>query len=218
MLTAIYRRYYPLWKKYFASYLKNRRFKYIDDLVNNALSNQTNKEKIRVLDIGCNNGYDFVRLLKDRSNIEVHGVDLDDHKIDQGNFKFLKADAANLPFPDKYFDVTVSIGVLEHIEPMEKLSEVINEINRVSKQYVVIVPSIGTILEPHTVSIFWPMRAIGKKAKHSLLNFMSDEAWGKFKGFSSAEIKRFWYIYPLILNTAIVRTNKIEEKKFDLAA
>jgi ubiquinone/menaquinone biosynthesis C-methylase UbiE len=114
-------------------------------------------------------------------------------------------DAEDTLFKDKYFDLTVSIGVLEHIEPIEKLCKVITEIDRISKEYVVIVPNIITFLEPHTLRFFWQLRAIHSKKKYDALNFYSDETLLKFKGFSGAKITRFDYIPGLIKNTIIYK-------------
>ena len=74
-----------------------------------------------------------------------------DSKGYQGKFKV--GTNTSLSFEDNYFDCTVSIGVIEHITPIDKLNGMINEINRVSRNYIIIVPSISTFIEPHTGSI-----------------------------------------------------------------
>ncbi len=159
----------------------------------------------RVLEVGCANGQDFVTLFKDRENVEIYGLDLVDYQIQQDNFTFILGDAEYLDYPDNYFDVTISIGVFEHIQPMEKLCRAIAEIDRVSKSYCVIVPSIGTVLEPHAAELFWHIRDHNKKSKRDNLNYFSDESWLKFYGFNDASLRSFWYMPPLIKNLVIYK-------------
>lgn len=202
----IIRTFYPLWSQIgLAVRLKNRRL----NIINNLFQGQLLKSG-RILDIGCANGKDFVLLLKNRKDLELYGIDLLDHKIKQDNFVFVHSDAEKIDYPDKYFDFTVSIGVLEHVQPVEKLSRMINEIVRVSKSYCMIVPSSGTVLEPHSAQFFWHLRDSNKKSKYPFsegLNFYSDEAWKQFEGFAGCKTKRFWYLPPLIQNLVIYKNN-----------
>jgi len=128
------------------------------------------------------------------------GVDPIETGLAQENFTFIKANGIDLPFPDGYFDAVVSIGVLEHVEPIENLCKVITEIERVAKRYVVIVPAINTFLEPHTQAIWWQLRPVKRIEQ---LNYFSDMAWLKFSGFRAATITRFDYLPGLITNLAI---------------
>jgi SAM-dependent methyltransferase len=155
-----------------------------------------------VLEVGCANGQDFVRFLAD-SPARIVGVDVEPYEIDQANFTFVRADAEHLEFPDGHFDVAVSIGVFEHIQPIEKLCRAAAEIRRVSRAFCVIVPSVGTLLEPHAAELFWHLRDHNKKTKRANLNYFSDEAWLKFGAFEGAEVRRFWYLPMLIQCLAI---------------
>lgn len=157
-----------------------------------------------LLEVGCGNGQDLVSHLTGR-NVSVYGMDIDDYGIAQSNFTFVKGDAARMPFLDKHFDAVVSIGVLEHIEPMSKLLAMIGEIDRVSKSYAIVVPSVSTLLEPHTMIPLWQLRALGHKRAVPALNFFSDEAWLQFDGFLGASIKRFFHIPPIIANLLIYK-------------
>jgi len=123
-----------------------------------------------------------------------------------GEFCISSGGPESLPFEDKSIDLTVSFGTLEHIQPIEKLCKVISEINRVSKQYIILVPSISTFFEPHTNSFFWPTRQKGKKHLATSLNYFSYEAWLQFSGFTNAKITRFYYFPGLISNTIIYST------------
>ena len=201
---------YRVWKNAVAGGLKKRRLKI---LFKKTGLDRTEK-KIRILEIGCANGKDALQFLGDGTKYELVGLDIKDGQVDMENFTFVQGDAASLPFPDKSFDLVISIGLLEHIEPMEKLSEVIREIRRVGKNHASIVPSVSTWLEPHTVKPLWPRRLhkgfVHKHSENQILhlNFFSDHTWTKFEGFSDAEVERFFYLFPLIRNTIIYKREK----------
>jgi ubiquinone/menaquinone biosynthesis C-methylase UbiE len=179
------------WKLPISEYFKKRRIKYIS----NILGGIDNKG-LKILDVGCGNGRDFITYFKDRGDISFTGIDLKDRGIEQENFRFVKGDAKKLPFDDNSFDLVISIGVLEHIVPIEKLCRVISEIDRVGKRYVVVVPCISTPYEPHAEAFRWQLRGIDKKREYNTqpLIYLSDEAWLSFKGFRNAKVDRFWYI------------------------
>jgi ubiquinone/menaquinone biosynthesis C-methylase UbiE len=179
------------WKLPISKYYKKRRIKYIS----NILGGIDNKD-LKILDVGCSNGRDFITYFKDRDDISFTGIDIRDRDIDQSNFTFVKGDIQKLPFDDNSFDVVISIGVLEHIVPIEKLCKVISEIDRVGKRYVVVVPCISTPYEPHAEAFRWQLRGINSKREYNTqpLIYLSDEAWLSFKGFKNSKIDRFWYI------------------------
>lgn len=206
MKHAIYRKFYPVWKNKFATNFKQKRLSFInDEILGENLFSESWLNGKRFLDIGCANGKDFIQFFSGYRGVEITGIDIVDREIKQDNCSFLKIDAENLPFEEKYFDLCFSIGVFEHIEPVEKLCKVISELDRVAKSYVVVVPSISTIMEPHTTELFWQIRDSTKKRKHSYLNYFSDEAWLQFSGFRDAKIKRYTYMPFLIKNTIIYK-------------
>jgi hypothetical protein len=178
----------------FANTLKKRRFDYFMQLASPSVANL---ESVRLLDLGCANGKDLLRYLFDDSRFELHGIDVEDHDVREQNFQFHHIDAEQTHFPDDHFDITVSMGVLEHIQPIEKLCRVISEIRRISKSYYILVPSIATMLEPHTGAIRWQLKDHNRKKPYSHLNYFSDEAWLQFEGFKGATTKRRSYI-PLV--------------------
>ena len=184
-----------------SGYFKHKRFKRLLSfyLGNNRALNTP----LKVLDIGCGTGRDFLNFVLNNQAYELHGVDIAEHGILGNNFTFTQCDAESLPFPDMHFDLTVSFGVLEHIEPIEKLCRVIAEINRVSKAYYIIVPSIATPVEPHLGIPFWQLKDHNKKQKAQRINYFSDEAWLKFNGFSQALVKRQYYI-PLLKQDLLI--------------
>jgi ubiquinone/menaquinone biosynthesis C-methylase UbiE len=192
---------YPVWNRIgVARRAKRRR---VDLMLQSAGINP--KQELRILEIGCGNGQDFISHFRGMSQLKLFGMDIDDYGIQQPNFSFVHGDATNIPFPDGYFDLVVSIGVLEHIEPISRLLEMTREIERVGKAYSVVVPSIATRLEPHTMVWRWQLKPWGRKRAVPALNYFSDEAWLQFDGFRSASIKTFAYLPVLIKNTLIFK-------------
>ncbi len=187
-----------------------KRVQIIDKICNNKILKK-NRSPIRVIEIGCGSGKDFINFLSNRNDVELIGIDRRDLKIKQDNFQMIIGDAENICFPDKYFDYAISIGVLEHIVPIEKLCSVIKEIERVSKSYVIIVPAITTLLEPHTGSFKWQLRDRNKKVIYrGNLNYFNDEVWLQFSGFKNAKTIRYQYI-PLFMESLIIYYNVTSE-------
>jgi ubiquinone/menaquinone biosynthesis C-methylase UbiE len=95
------------------------------------------KENQNYLEVGCGNG-NVCRYVAKKYPWNVTGVDVDPEQIklaqesshDIKNIRFLTADATDLPFPDKDFDVVLSFGVTHHIS---NWLDALNEIRRVLK-------------------------------------------------------------------------------------
>jgi len=181
-----------------------RRFRMVDRLMD-GLINSYHSKPVNILDVGCSIGKDFIKFLKGRSDINLFGIDIIDTGLRQDNFNLILGDASEIPFPNKYFDFSISIGVLEHIIPIEKLSMAIKEINRISKSYISIVPSNGTLIEPHVAKFFWHLQDRNHQIHYKNLIYMSDEAWMSFEGFENAKTERYWHIPFLISNLIIYK-------------
>ena len=166
MINHIRRRLYPVWKNEWAKKQKRKRLLRLAERTECdwLLDPNAGSGTKQILEAAVGNGIDFVQFLKDRNDLQITGVDLDDHKIVQDNYSFIQCDAAAMPFPDDRLDLIVSFGVLEHIQPVEKLCGVVREINRVSKRFGITVPSVGAILGPHTTKLLWQLRGHGKKS------------------------------------------------------
>jgi len=91
----------------------------------------------RILDAGCGNGKHVVFLAE--QGFEVYGVDISEEAIKIASawlsLKRLKAtlqvgDITSLPYPDEYFDVIISHGVLDHIA-FPEAKKAVQEFNRV---------------------------------------------------------------------------------------
>ncbi len=209
---------YNKWLKTNASqYFKRRRFNFLDAMTNYQLT--CSKEPLKVLEVGCASGKDFLSFATDCEQLELYGLDIKEYPIKQKNVKFIVGDAEKMDFPDNYFDITISIGVLEHIQPIEKLARMIQEINRVSKSFYMIMPSVTTPFEPHTHQFFWALRR--NRKFHPWLLFFDDLTWLKFTGFEQAAAKQVRYIPGLITNLCIykneesIQKSKIEYKLWE---
>jgi ubiquinone/menaquinone biosynthesis C-methylase UbiE len=77
------------------------------------------KSKERMLDLGCGYGFTTKFLADCLSFREVFGIDMDDTRlgIAQERCSALKInlETDQLPFPDEFFDIAISFGVLEHL-------------------------------------------------------------------------------------------------------
>lgn len=94
-----------------------------------------------VLDVGCAKGFmlfDFEYVIP---GIKVAGIDISEYAIENAmeNIKpFVRvANAKKLPFPDKSFDLVISITTLHNL-PLRECKQAIQEVQRVSRKYAFI--------------------------------------------------------------------------------
>jgi SAM-dependent methyltransferase len=80
---------------------------------------------MRVLDCGCGNGASVEFLAQ--AGFSAFGIDLAKFRAEQWTYRsqlpgvhLIAADATALPFPDAYFDIVFSCGMLEHIGVAEE--------------------------------------------------------------------------------------------------
>ncbi|UCG54107.1 MAG: class I SAM-dependent methyltransferase [Dehalococcoidia bacterium] len=89
------------------------------------------------LEVGCGGGF-VTKYLAEEYRGKVTGVDIDPLQIElakkgSGDIKdisYFEADATNLPFGDRKFDIILSVGVLHH---MKDWLDALKEIKRVLK-------------------------------------------------------------------------------------
>ena len=78
--------------------------------------------------------------------------------MEQANFRYVKLNASDLhEVGDDSFDIAISVGMLEHIRPRERLLAAIGETQRVARRYCFVVPHKYAFLEPH---FFLPLFAV----------------------------------------------------------
>ena len=90
----------------------------------------------KVLDIGCGKGfllYDFLKVLPD---LEIYGIDISQYAIDNSKNeirdKLVVGNAKELPYPDDYFDLVISINTLHCLESPDLFLS-LKEMERVGK-------------------------------------------------------------------------------------
>jgi ubiquinone/menaquinone biosynthesis C-methylase UbiE len=93
-----------------------------------------------VLDVGSSSGGSLGCLQGFRPEIDVFGIDISllaaraGYSLDRN---IVCGSAVNLPYKNNVFDLVVSSDCLEHIAP-EDIDQMVNEIARVTKEYVFI--------------------------------------------------------------------------------
>jgi ubiquinone/menaquinone biosynthesis C-methylase UbiE len=94
-------------------------------------------KNISVLDVGCAKGFMMHDLAELIPGITVKGIDISEyaiaHAIDDMKPHVQVACATKLPFPDKSFDITISINTVHNLE-REECAQALQEIERVSRK------------------------------------------------------------------------------------
>jgi ubiquinone/menaquinone biosynthesis C-methylase UbiE len=98
-------------------------------------------KKSSVLDVGCAKGFMLYDLKKIIPGIKVSGIDISRYAVQNSKIevrRFLKvANAKKLPFPNKSFDVVVSINTIHNLNKRD-CAKSLKEIMRVTKKYAFI--------------------------------------------------------------------------------
>ena len=98
----------------------------------------------RVIDVGCGEGSLLGEFSRNGFAEELYGLEISQSGAKRVQAKTIPKlvqvqtfDGYSIPYPDKHFDLAVSIHVLEHVEHERRL---ISELARVSKRFFVEVP------------------------------------------------------------------------------
>lgn len=90
----------------------------------------------RVLDVGCGKGFLLYDLTQAAPGLEVRGVDVSEYAIEHAKDEvksFLQiGHAKHLPFPDRSFDLVISINTLHNLHNYD-LDAALREIERVGR-------------------------------------------------------------------------------------
>jgi len=190
------------------------------------LSKIITTDKMKIIDIGCgNDNRSFGAYVP--ANCEITGVDIlpvEQIRYKHPNFTYIKQDAQDLSrFKDNEFDLAVSIGMLEHITGEIEFKNIVSEIRRVAKQYIVIVPYKYCWIEPHYCIPFFPLfpysfklalvKALNLNDHRDLVRRDPDYIKKNFRWLSNAEYRAKFldsniYLLPTLETIAIIRSNQ----------
>jgi len=91
----------------------------------------------RVLDVGCGKGFLLYEFTRAVPGIEVAGLDISRYALenakDEVKARLVEGNAASLPYPDKSFDLVVSINTLHNLQ-LPELESALMEIQRVGRK------------------------------------------------------------------------------------
>lgn len=92
----------------------------------------------RVLDVGCGKGFLLYDLTQAVPGLEVAGLDISRYAVENAKEevrpRLTVGSAAKLPYPDKHFDLVLSINTLHNLEAPD-LVAALREIERVGKKH-----------------------------------------------------------------------------------
>lgn len=162
------------------------------------------KEARNYLEVGCGIG-SVCKRVAEKYTWSVTGVDVDPEQIklaqessqDVPNIRFLAADATNLPFPDREFDIVLSFGTTHHIS---------NWLGALSEM--------RRVLKPEGYFIYYdfvykrPFARLGRSFKHSfgittmpeLDSFVQKSDFSKIH--TSIKNSLIWYDYEAVYKSA----------------
>jgi len=91
----------------------------------------------KICEAGCNVGNNLTEFPK---NFDVHGIDMNKLALEKAkkaypSFKFQQANIDKIPYPDSFFDVVFTRGILIHIKP-ENVENAMRELLRVSNNWI----------------------------------------------------------------------------------
>ena len=90
----------------------------------------------RILDIGCGKGFQLAELKNAEPGLEVYGLDISSYALEHAHesvaANLRQGTAAELPWPDNYFDFVFSITTLHNLHCYD-LDKALREMERVGK-------------------------------------------------------------------------------------
>lgn len=153
------------------------------------------------LDVGCGRGK-LVYFLR-KLGVEAFGIEISQKALEEADKEmqpYLRQGVVtNIPFPDSYFDVVVSYGLLEHLE-RAKLRSAVDETVRVSRKWIL-----------HKVfTTENSVRKLTDKKDISHLSILSKQYWlNMFKYIEEVQVVRKFYLkLPAIWETLFLLRKK----------
>ncbi|RLE90890.1 MAG: class I SAM-dependent methyltransferase [Thermoprotei archaeon] len=103
----------------------------------------------RMLDLGCGYG-GLTKYVADFLGIyEIYGIDIDEQRLEKAKkrgIKVYKVDLNNepLPFPNNYFDVVTSFGVLEHLTSYDNIIAEAHRVLTKKGYFIISMPNLAS--------------------------------------------------------------------------
>ncbi len=95
-----------------------------------------------VLDVGCGKGFLLYELMRSLPGVRIAGLDVSGYALEHAKpelkGRLLRGSAVSLPFPDRSFDLVVSINTLHNLY-LPDLDQALREIERVARRHKYIV-------------------------------------------------------------------------------
>lgn len=120
-------------------------------------------EDASVIDVGCAKGfmmYDFKKLMP---RMMIAGIDISqyayDHAIEEMKHYITVGNAKELPYPDKSFDLVISINTVDHL-PLEECKQALREIMRVTRENAFVTVNAWRTDKERELLLKWNLTAI----------------------------------------------------------
>jgi len=157
----------------------------------------------RCLEVGCGLG-SFIKSLR-FFGIEAYGIDFSPYAIelaDRDIKKYIKlGNITNIPFPDNYFDMVISMDILQRLE-RSQIKKSIKETIRVSNKFI--------LHKVRTKENIW--FDIFHKPDFSSLSYFYKKYWENiFKSIDQIEIKKYFQILPSFMETKFLLKKKVNK-------
>ncbi len=111
----------------------------------------------RILDVGCGKGFLLFDFTKAVPGIEVQGIDISEYAIrnakEEIKDRLQVGNATHLPWPDKYFELVVSMNTLHNLHCYD-LDKALREMERVGKRKYLCVESYRNEVEKANL-LYW---------------------------------------------------------------
>jgi ubiquinone/menaquinone biosynthesis C-methylase UbiE len=103
----------------------------------------------RMLDIGCGFGGLAAFVGQALQIPEIHGVDKDEQALEEARHKMVRTHLVDvseiaLPFPDSYFDLTISFGMLDYLPCYDQLLREIGRVTRARGYVLISLPNLAS--------------------------------------------------------------------------
>ena len=136
-------------------------YKYINNRWKNVIESLVRHYQLpldaKILDVGCGKGFLLYDLLKFLPNSDLYGIDISEYAIRNAKKeikeKIVLGNATNLPWPDRFFDLVISINTLHNLYTFE-LEQAILEIQRVGLNKYICVESYRNEVEKANL-LYW---------------------------------------------------------------